>query len=513
MSEATNLSTIESHDLNRWQEVAGWIGEDIETRLFIDGDFVDAQAGGRFTTTNPASGEVLAEMSEGLEADIDRAVASAHRAFKSGVWSRMAPRERMEVLYRFADLVDQNAEELAVLETLDMGKPITDVVAVDLPSVIDTIRFMAEGVDKIDGTITNTADDVVHLVMREPLGVVGCISPWNYPLLMATWKIAPALAMGNSVVLKPAEQSPMSCLKLARLFVEAGGPPGVFNVVNGMGETAGKALALHPDVAKISFTGSTEVGKLILQYAGQSNMKRVGLECGGKSPQVFMADLPDIEAAVEAAFNGVFANMGEVCSAGSRLLVERPIYNEFIERFIAEGQHAYAPGNPLDPQTNMGPLVDREAQKRVLGLIETGKNEGATLHFGGNAPANLGSGAFVSPTLFGDVNNTMTIARQEIFGPVASVIPFDGAEEAIAIANDTIYGLAAGLWTRDINRAFRLIKRIEAGVVWVNSYEEGDMTQPFGGYKQSGQARDKCMESLKSYTQSKSAWIRLSPEQ
>jgi gamma-glutamyl-gamma-aminobutyraldehyde dehydrogenase len=424
----------------------------------------------------------------------------------------MAPRDRMEVLYSFANLVEEHSEDLAVLETLDMGKPISDVVNDDLPAVISTIRFMAECIDKVDGTVTNTDKDAIHMVLREPLGVVGCISPWNYPLLMATWKIAPALAAGNTVVLKPAEQSPMSCLRLAELFMEAGGPAGVFNVVNGMGETAGQALALHNDVAKISFTGSTEVGKLILQYAGQSNMKRVGLECGGKSPQIFMADLPDMDAAVNAAYNGIFANMGEVCSAGSRLLVERPIYNEFIERFIAEGQDAYTPGEPLDPDTNMGPLVDSEAQQRVLGLIETGKNEGATLNFGGDTPAGMDKGAYVNPTLFSDVNNDMTIARQEIFGPVATVLPFDSPDEAIAIANDTIYGLAAGIWTRDIDKAFRLIKNIEAGVVWVNSYEDGDMTQPFGGYKQSGHARDKCIDSFKSYTQSKSAWIRLASE-
>jgi len=357
--------------------------------------------------------------------------------------------------------------------------------------------------------VTNTDSDALHLVIREPLGVVGCISPWNYPLLMATWKIAPALAAGNTVVLKPAEQSPLSALRLAELFIRAGGPPGVFNVVNGMGETAGKALALHNDVAKISFTGSTEVGKLILQYAGRSNMKRVALECGGKSPQIFMADLPDLESAIDAAYNGVFANMGEVCSAGSRLLVERPIYNEFIERFIAEGKSAYVPGDPLDPDTNMGPLVDRDSQQRVLKMIEGGKREGATLHFGGDAPAELAQGAYVNPTLFGDVRNDMSIARNEIFGPVASVIPFDGPEEAIAIANDTIYGLAAGIWTRDLNKAMRLVKDIEAGVVWINSYEDGDMTQPFGGYKQSGHARDKCLDSLKSYTQGKSAWFRL----
>ena len=507
-----NLEKISSYDLQEWSKVADQAKSGIETRLFIDGDFVDAAESGRFATINPATGETLADMSAGMPKDIDRAVAAARAAFKSGVWSRIAPRERMEILYRFADLIDEKAEDLAVLETLDMGKPIGDVVADDIPAVINTIRFMAEGIDKIEGSVTNTDHDALHLVIREPLGVVGCISPWNYPLLMAVWKIAPALAAGNTVVLKPAEQSPMSCLRLAELFVQAGGPAGVLNVVNGMGETAGRALALHDDVAKISFTGSTEVGKLILQYAGQSNMKRVALECGGKSPQIFMSDLPDLENAVDAAYNGIFANMGEVCSAGSRLLVERPIYNEFIERFIADGQHAYQPGDPLDPVTNMGPLVDRGSQQRVLNMIEQGKQEGATLHFGGDAPPGLEQGAYVNPTLFGDVDNAMSIARNEIFGPVASVIPFDGPEEAIAIANDTIYGLAAGIWTKDLNKAMRLVKDIEAGVVWVNSYEDGDMTQPFGGYKQSGQARDKCLESLKSYTQGKSAWFRLSSD-
>jgi len=507
-----SLATIETYDGARWHELADAAKRHIETRLFIDGDYVNATDGGRFVTVDPANGDTLAEMAEGTAADIERAVAVAKQAFKSGVWSGMAPRDRMEILYRFADLVDEHAEELAVLETLDMGKPIADVVTEDLPAVIETIRFMAECIDKIEGSVTNTDKDAMHFILREPLGVVGAITPWNYPLLMATWKIAPALAAGNTVVLKPAEQSPMSSVRLAEIFIKAGGPPGVFNVVNGLGETAGKALCLHNDVAKISFTGSTEIGKLIMQYAGQSNMKRVGLECGGKSPQLFMADLPDIEEAVAAAYNGVFANQGEVCSAGSRLLVERSIYNEFVERFIADGQHAYSPGDPLDPATNMGPLVTREAQQRVLGLIESGKQEGATLHFGGDTPSGLESGAYVTPTLFADVTNSMTIARQEIFGPVASVIPFEGVEEAIEIANDTIYGLAAGIWTKDIDKAFRLIRKIEAGVVWVNSYEDGDMTQPFGGYKQSGHARDKCIESLKSYTQSKSAWIRLSSE-
>ena len=504
-----SLATLVHHDRARWHAVADAARRGIETRLFIDGEFVDAAGKERFTTINPATGETLAEMSAATERDVDRAVAAARRAFLARNWSRMAPRSRMEILYRFADLIAANAERLAVLETLDAGKPIADVVSSDLPAVVETIRFMAECIDKIDGAVTSTESSVVHLVLREPLGVVGAITPWNYPLLMAVWKIAPALAAGNTVVLKPAEQAPMSCLRLAELFIEAGGPPGVFNVVNGLGEVAGKALALHPDVAKISFTGSTEVGKLILQYAGQSNMKRVALECGGKSPQVFMADVADMDRAVTAAYRGIYANMGEVCNAGSRLLVDRAIHDAFVERFAAQAEAAFAPGDPLDPQTTMGPLITREAQRRVLDLIESGRREGAQLRFGGEAPADLGEGAYVRPTLFTEVGNSMRIAREEIFGPVAAVIPFSGADEAVAIANDTIYGLAAGVWTRDIDTAFRLVRDIEAGVIWINCFDEGDMTQPFGGYKQSGNARDKCFESVLEYTQTKSAWFRL----
>jgi gamma-glutamyl-gamma-aminobutyraldehyde dehydrogenase len=506
----TSLSSIRQHDKRQWHQLADHYTRNVESRHFIGGELVDAIDGGRFEAVNPATGEVIAAIAAGTGKDIDHAVAVARKAFRSGQWSKMNPRKRMRILYRFAELIDQNAEQLALMDTLSMGKPIADMYNVDIPLVCETIRFMAECIDKVDGSVTNTASDALHMVLREPLGVVGAITPWNYPMLMASWKFAPALAAGNCVVLKPAEQSPMSAVKLAELFVEAGGPPGVFNVVNGMGETAGQALALHMDVAKITFTGSTAVGKLMLQYAGQSNMKHVGLECGGKSPQIFLSDLPDMAAAVESAYAGIYENMGEVCNAGSRLLVERSIYDEFVERFEAEGKHAYTPGDPLDPGTNMGPLVTKADQQRVLGMIEAGKKEGARLVFGGDAPAELEPGAFVNPTAFCDVHNKMSIAQQEIFGPVASIIPFDTVDQALEIANDTIYGLAASLWTKDIDKAFRLVRGIEAGIVWVNTYDSGDFTQPFGGYKQSGNARDKCIDSFKSYTQTKSAWVKLS---
>jgi len=476
------------------------------TGHFIDGEHVAARQG-RFTVTNPATLEPLCEVAAGTAAEVDRAVASARRAFASGSWRRMAPRDRLGVLSRFAGLIGSNAERFALLDTLAMGKPIRDMLSIDVPSAVQTFTYFAELCDKIDGAVTATAVDAFHYILREPLGVVGCIVPWNYPLLMAAWKVAPALAAGNSVVLKPAEQSPLSALLMAELFIEAGGPPGVFNVVNGDGETAGAALALHGDVNKIAFTGSTEVGKLMLVYAGQSNMKRVALECGGKSPQIFLADLQDLDRAVNYAINGIFGNMGEVCNAGSRLLVDRPIAEAFVARFVELGRDAYRAGDPLDPATNLGPLVTAGHRARVVSYIERGKQEGARVEFGGDAPSLKGS--YVNPTLFSRANNRMTIAREEIFGPVAAVIEVNGLEEAVKVANDSIYGLAASIWTRDLTTAHKAVRDLEAGVIWVNCFDHGDMTQPFGGYKQSGQGRDKCLESLLSYTQTKSAWVHL----
>ena len=478
-----------------------------ETRHFIDGEFVDSVGGGRFPVINPATAAVLCEVSAGEAADIDQAVAAARRCFASRKWSRMAPRDRMAVLNRLSVLLEKNAEALALLDTLCMGKPIRDMLSIDIPSAAQNFAYFGELIDKIDGAVTATASDAFHYILREPLGVVGCIVPWNYPLLMAAWKIAPALAAGNTVVLKPAEQSPLSALLMAKLFIEAGGPPGALNVVNGLGEHAGAALALHNDVMKIAFTGSTEIGKQMLVYAGQSNMKRVALECGGKSPQIFLGDLPDLDTAVSYAVNGIYGNMGEVCNAGSRLLIDKPIAKEFIARFIERGRSAYTPGDPLDPATNLGPLVTAGHRARVMGYVARGKSEGAKLEFGGTTPEN--PGAFIQPTFFSNVTNQMTIAREEIFGPVAAAIVVDGIEEAIAVANDSIYGLAASVWTQNLSTAHKAVRDLEAGVIWVNCFDHGDMTQPFGGYKQSGQGRDKCLESLISYTQTKSAWINL----
>jgi len=481
-----------------------------ETGLLIDGRCRAALDGRTQLVINPANGEIVAEAACGGAADIELAVASARAAWQDGRWRHMLPRTRIDIMRRFADLIEAHAAELALLDSLSMGKPVTDALTIDLPEVVVTFRYFGEAIDKIAGSLSNSAHDAVHMVAREPLGVVGAISPWNYPLLMAAWKVAPALAAGNCVVLKPSELAPLSSIRLAKLFLEAGGPEGVFNVVNGTGIDAGQALALHPHVAKISFTGSTAVGKQLMVYAGQSNMKRVALETGGKSPQIFMPDLPDLDRAVEMAVRGIFDNAGQVCNAGSRLLVHADVHDAFVAAFGAKARELYNPGDPLDPVTTLGPLVSRPHQQKVLGCIAEGRAAGASLALGGDSDADRPEGAYVLPTLFTGVTPDMAIAREEIFGPVASLLVFHDEAEAIKLANDSQYGLAASVWTADLTRAHRMVKAIEAGVVWVNCFGDGDMNQPFGGFKQSGNTRDKSLESLLGYTQSKSAWISLS---
>ncbi len=503
------MSLVEAENLDHkaWQDLAENLN--VDTALFIDGNFVNPKKGNKFENLNPATGKPLNEMARASNEDVDAAVANAKAVFKGGAWSRMAPRDRMEVLYKFGQLIEENAIQFALIDTLDMGKSISEMLTIDVPFSAHTFQYYAETIDKIEGTVTNTEYNALHYITREPLGVVGCIVPWNYPLMMAAWKIAPALAAGNSVILKPAEQSPMSGLLLGKLFMEAGGPAGVLNVINGFGEDVGKALALHMDVAKIAFTGSTEVGKLMMVYSGQSNMKRVTTECGGKTPQIIMADTESLDNAVEYAVNGIYGNQGEVCNAGSRLLVQSSIYDEFVSKFIVKTKSSYSPGDPLDPATTMGPMVTREQQDRVIGYIDVGKAEGAKLEFGGGIPAGQPQGYFVEPTMFTGVNNDMKIAREEIFGPVVCVLPFDDLDDAISIANDTIYGLAASIWTSNLKTAHRMVKEIEAGIVWVNCFDHGDMTQPWGGYKQSGQGRDKCFETVLAHTQTKSVWFNL----
>jgi acyl-CoA reductase-like NAD-dependent aldehyde dehydrogenase len=483
-------------------------GLDIRTQAFIDGAYVDALSGETFDCVSPGTGRTIASIASCDSADVDRAVAGARRAFDSGSWSRAAPKQRKRVLRRLATLMEEHADELALLETLDMGKPIRDSRRVDVPLAAETIAYYGEAIDKVYDEIAPTESSSVVMIVREPLGVVAAVVPWNFPLMMASWKLGPALATGNSVVLKPAEQSSLTALKLAELAAEAGLPEGVLQVVPGYGEKAGRALGLHPDVDMVAFTGSTEVGKFFLRYSGESNMKRLALECGGKSPNVVFPDCGNLDAAAQAAAWGVFYNQGEVCNAGSRLLVHEDIREEFLER-VLKVSAGIRPGDPLDPATKMGAIVDDRQLERVLGYVETGKQEGAGLLLGGDQTLVETGGFYVEPTVFGEVSNAMTIARDEIFGPVMSVISFKDEAEAIAIANDTIYGLAAAIWTDDVNRAHRAARALRAGVVWVNTFDAGDITSPFGGFKQSGFGRDKSIHALDKFTDLKSIWLQL----
>ncbi len=480
---------------------------DLRTQAFVNGELVDSVSGETFPCVSPSSGQVIAEIASCDEADVDRAVGHARAAFESGVWSRMAPKARKKVLLRFAELVSEHADELALLETLDMGKPIRDAQRVDIPLSAECIAYYGEAIDKVYDEVAPTPESSVVMIVKEPLGVVAAVVPWNFPTLMATWKLGPALATGNSVILKPAEQSPLTAIRLGELGAEAGLPPGVLQVLPGFGEKAGQALGRHLDVDMVAFTGSTEVGKYFLRYSGESNMKRLALECGGKSPLVVFPD-SDLDAAATAAAWGVFYNQGEVCNAASRLLVHADVKDELLEKVVGVASRI-RPGDPLDPKTRMGAIVDETQLGRVLGYIEAGKEEGAALHTGGSRVLEETGGYFVEPTIFDAVSNDMRIAREEIFGPVLSAISFTEEEEAIAIANDTVYGLAAGVFTSDVNRAHRAARAIRAGVVWVNTFDMGDISSPFGGFKQSGFGRDKSLHALEKFTDRKAIWIQL----
>jgi gamma-glutamyl-gamma-aminobutyraldehyde dehydrogenase len=479
------------------------------TQAFIDGAFRDASSGETFPTENPATGEVIAEVAAGDAADIDAAVRAARRAFDDGRWSRLAPADRKKALLRFADLLEAKTDELATLDALEAGKPITDTREVDLPETVKTFRWYAEAIDKVFDAVAPTGPDALGLIVREPIGVVGAVVPWNFPILMAAWKIAPALASGNSMVVKPSRLSSLSAIRMAELATEAGVPDGVLNVVPGPGGSAGAALGRHMDVDMVTFTGSTEVGRLFLHYAAESNLKEVTLECGGKSPAVVLASPPDMDIVVEQVLFGALMNMGENCSQGSRLIVHRSIQDELVER-LAEGLGSWPVGDPMDPATRIGPMIERSHLDKVLGYIEKGRGEGARVVTGGSRVLEDSGGYFVAPTIFDGVRNDMSLAREEIFGPVLSTIPFETEEEAIRLANETSYGLAASVYTRDLDAAFRVARALRAGTVGVNAYSEGDISTPFGGYKQSGfGGRDKGLEAFDQYTEKKTIWVTL----
>ncbi|MBX9296955.1 aldehyde dehydrogenase [Chromobacterium piscinae] len=488
-----------------WKQLAAELK--IEGRAFINGEYRAAAEDKRFDCVNPANGAKLAEIAHCGEADVEAAVKAARRAFESGVWSELAPLKRAAVLKRFAALIREHADELSLLETLDAGKPIGDTTAVDVPASAYCVEWFAEAIDKVGGEVVPVDPKLVGLVTREPIGVVAAVVPWNFPILMASWKFGPALAAGNAVIVKPSEKSPLTAIRVAALAKQAGIPDGIFQVLPGAGDV-GRLLALHMDVDCVAFTGSTNVGKLIAGYAAQSNLKRAWLELGGKSPNIILPDCPDLARAARSAASGIFYNMGEVCTAGSRVLVHKDIKERFLEEF-KKAAAGFFPGDPLDPATSMGAIVDEIQYRKVLNYIDKGLSEGANLLLGGKA-VHTDKGLFIEPTAFDCPSDDLTICREEIFGPVLSVITFSELDDAIRIANDTAYGLAAAVWTSNVSTAHQVSRRLRAGTVWVNCYDEGgDMNFPFGGYKQSGNGRDKSLHALEKYTELKSTLIKL----
>lgn len=494
------------HDSTYWRHQAANLT--FRDQAMIGGRFVAATGGATFDAINPATNQLLARVVACTAEDVDRAVASARQAFEQGPWARMAPTERKRVMLRLAELMLVHREELALLESLNMGKPVLDAYNIDVPGAAHVFAWYGESLDKLYDQLAPTAADAVVTITREPIGVVAAVVPWNFPLDMAAWKLAPALAAGNSVVLKPAEQSPLSALRLAELALEAGIPEGVLNVVPGLGEIAGKALGLHPDVDCLVFTGSTQVGKYFMQYSAQSNLKQVWLECGGKSPNLVFDDCKDLDLAAEKAAFGIFFNQGEVCSANSRLYVQRSIHDAFIERLIAKARE-WQPGDPLDPASRAGAIVDAQQTSQIMAAIGRAHEEGASLVAGGRQLSFNGSGNFIEPTIFTHVDPQSSLSRDEVFGPVLAVTAFDTEEEAIRLANDSVYGLAASVWSDDLNRVHRVARQLRAGSVSVNTVDALDVVAPFGGYKQSGFGRDLSLHAFDKYTQLKTTWIQL----
>ncbi len=478
------------------------------SQALIEGQFVDAASGKTFASVSPIDGRHLADIASCSDADVDRAVASSRAAFEDRRWSGRSPSERKKILQAFARLIEKHREELALIETLDMGKPIADSVSIDVRATVNCFDWYAEAIDKIYDEIAPTDDQTLALITREPLGVVAAVVPWNFPMVMAAWKLAPALATGNSVVLKPAEQSSLSALRLGELALEAGIPEGVLNVVPGLGPEAGRALGLHMDVDGLFFTGSTEVGKLFMEYAAKSNLKKIGLELGGKNPNILLSSYRDIDGAARASAESIFFNQGEMCTAPSRLIVEKSIHDRVVQSVIDIAAE-FVPSDPLDPATRMGALVDERHTARVLSFVDAAKEDGTMIAIGGDRAREDSGGCYVNPTVFHNVANSMTVAREEIFGPMLSVIPVEDADEAIRVANDTYYGLAAAVWTDDLNVAHKMAKGIRAGLVYVNCYDCDDITVPFGGFKQSGIGRDKSLHAIDKYTELKTTWIKL----